>query len=279
MSNFKTENIRSHQELFDLSEELQGIAEELKNAFNKASAIQDFRRSKIPLYKTIYLFFITNAMRQYPSIHILCVYGYAYCASPILRSLWENLVSIKYILLSDDGQLDETEANLKAKRFEEYRWVNMSKMLRYWKNDDGVQRKDLQEAIVSRNDEIIAKVNEFMKIYKTKHLNSWSGLSIEEMAKKLNMLGDYNLVYRMCCNLSHPSSLGLQLGVEKNPQTTIFSTKPSNDQVKSVLMIAIQYFHEFLVLHDHLFSLKMFNELTAFQKKARVVFESNKYQA
>lgn len=278
MINFKAENIKGYKELFNLSDELESLTDEIRNSFNAASVKNDFRRSKIPLYKSIFLYFSHTAMRQFPSIYILCAEGYAYSASPILRSLWENLVSVKYMLLDKNKNLNEEEANLKAQRFEEYRWVNMSKMLHYWKSNNGEINQKLCENIVSKEDEILNKIKEFKKTFKTNDVRSWSGLSIEAMAEKIDMLQDYNLLYRLCCNLSHPSFLGLQLGVVKGREKTNFFSGPSSEHLICVLETAITCFYEFLFLHDYLFLLGMTDKLKVFQQKARLVFESEKYR-
>ena len=47
MSDFKIENIKNHKELFNLSEELESIAEEVRCVFNDASEKSNFRRSKM----------------------------------------------------------------------------------------------------------------------------------------------------------------------------------------------------------------------------------------
>ena len=175
--------------------------------------------------------------------------------------------------------LDKSPNN-KAERFMNYKWIEMQKYLKYWKMEDEVRNKELRRNILSKENDVLRNVNNFKKKFNvTKgQLSTWSGVSIENMAQKIGMLGEYNLMYRTCCSFSHPGFLGALQGVDRGRDYTIFSPKPSFEHIVVNLKSAVQYLHEFLVIFDHIFKLEMEEKLDDFQKRALKVFEMDKYK-
>ncbi len=271
--NFKEENIKKHSELFCVTDEVHALADELMYAFNCKSNTEDFRPSQMPLHKTVFLYLFNAALKQYASIKVLCLEGYGQSSSIILRSMLENLISIKYMIFS------ENTSSL-AERFIGYRWIDMRKSLNYWRMEDKVKNKDLRDKILLKEKEIEQKCKDFKERFNIKkgQLKTWSGLSIEEMAQKADMLADYNLMYRLSCNFSHSGFLGAQPGVDKGLNHTLFSSKPAFDFIIGVLESAIQYLHEFLSTYNHMFKLEKERELSDFHKKAIKVFGMSKYK-
>jgi len=270
MANFQEENIKRYPELSKIVQRLQAITDEITDTFNNKSKNNDWRRSKMPCHKNLLNYFLMTAIRQFDAISVLCSEGYGDCSLVILRSMLENLISLKYIVLGEK-QIEE-----RAERFENYKWVDMKKQLTYWKNSKGVVQKDTQEDILSKEAIILSSVEDFKKrfnINNEREFRTWSGISIEEMADRVNMSDAYNLMYRMCCLFSHPSFLGQQQGVTKNNDYTIFSTKPSFRNIEVNLMTAIHYLFEFLIIFDHLFNLCMLQKLKDFQLDAVRTFE------
>ncbi|HWZ23471.1 MAG TPA: DUF5677 domain-containing protein, partial [Cytophagaceae bacterium] len=272
MENFRINNLERNSELFNLANELEVLADEMRHVFNGKSKENDFRRSKMPLHKTVFLYLITTVMQRFNSIRILCTEGYGQCSLIILRSMLESLISAKYIIL------DEKVANERAERFEEYRWVEMRKHLKYWKTED-VHNKELAKTILSRETEVIDNFNKFKErfIKNNKELSTWSGNSIEDMARDVGMLADYNSVYRLCCNSSHPSFLGTGQSVVKTKEATHYSSSPSLQNVIANVEMSIVYFAEFLFIYDYLFGLGMRQRIYDYQTKAKQVFALRKY--
>ena len=185
----------------------------------------------------------------------------------------EHLISAKYMLL------DNRVANERAERFEEYRWVEMKKQLKYWKMKDEVHDKELAKSILSKEKDVVDNFNRFKTkfIKNDKELSTWSGSKVEDMAKDVGMLGDYSSVYRLCCNFSHPSFLGTVQSVVRAKDATHYSSNPSSQNVIANVEMSIVYFTEFLFIYDHLFGLGMRQKICDYQAKAKQVFDLEKY--
>ncbi|MCK5491940.1 MAG: hypothetical protein KAJ14_02380, partial [Candidatus Omnitrophica bacterium] len=171
MANFREENIQKHSELFEVADELSALADELMYAFNCRSKIEDFRPSKIPKHKTVFLYLFNAVLKQYASLKVVCLEGYGQSSSIILRSMLENLISIKYMIFS------ENTSSL-AERFIGYRWIDMRKSLNYWRMEDKVKNKDLRDQILLKEKEIEQKCKDFKERFNIKkgQLKTWSGL-------------------------------------------------------------------------------------------------------
>ncbi len=273
LNEFKQKNIKEHFELFQITEELELTADEMRYKYNCKSNENDFRRSKLPLFLTIFQYLLNNVMNQYNSIRVLCLEGYGQSGLVILRSILESLITFKYMIS------DEELKNVRAQRFEDYRWVQMKKMLNYWKMEDEVINYAIAKDILSKEDRVLEKVEEFKKTYDVKNdreLSTWSGISIFKMAKTANELVDYNLLYSTCCNFSHPSILGIQSNVIRNEKVTFYSPKPSFQYIDVNIKSSIDYFLEYLVMFDYFYSLGMKKKLDGYQLRAKKIFEASK---
>lgn len=256
--------------LFHSATELNELAYKMFDSLNT--------RNESPqiLYKTTLLYFLNNVANQYQSITVLCREGYGQSSIVILRAILENLVSIKFMLLKDD---DFTRNNL-AKRFRLYEWIEKEKMLQYWESPHPSQ-EELKDHILQQRDEIKENVNLFKKEFACKDprdLKTWSGVSFPEMTKAVKMTHDYQLIYSLCCKFSHPSFLGSNFLVTKDAINTTYSPGPSSKFIIDSLKNSIVYFHEFLEIFDHCFSLGYTNELKGYTIQTGQVFKQVRNQ-
>ncbi|UCB57056.1 MAG: hypothetical protein JSV30_00200 [Candidatus Omnitrophota bacterium] len=261
---FKHENLKKNKELFECADNLYHLIDTLLIVFNQSS--NNFRPSRIPKYKNTFLYLFNTSIRHYKSIDLLCQEGHGMSALILMRSLLENLITTKYIILNKNP-------NELAQRFEEYKWLLMRKQLKYWKTNKQVESKKLQKSILSKEPEILAKVKEYKVNFKVKNgLSTWSGKSVERMAEVVGMSNEYNLVYRMCCLISHPSMLGIIQEVKRTEEYTYFSSDPSYCNIITNMILTIEYMHTFLSVYNDLFELGKKQELDLFLKKYKVGF-------
>ncbi|HPB69201.1 MAG TPA: DUF5677 domain-containing protein, partial [Candidatus Omnitrophota bacterium] len=64
---------------------------------------QDINRRNIklfdlPAHKRIFLFIMTRAVKTFAAIEVLCKRGYGQDVSALIRSLLENLITVRYII-------------------------------------------------------------------------------------------------------------------------------------------------------------------------------------
>jgi hypothetical protein len=261
-------------EIINLAKNLFDLSQEILRIFNKDVEEKDLRPSKIPAYKNTFLYQLNTSIAQFYSIILLCENKKAEPSLIILRSLLENLISMKFILIA---QTDK-EVILRNERFLEYKCFQMKKLLRYWKESSNVVRKDIQQQVLSKETTILKECESFKQkfgITSNRQLANWSGIPISDMAEKVDMTDEYSLIYTLCCNYTHPSFLGWVQNVKKTPDKTIFSHNTSN-QTFLILQQSIIYFYELLFIFNILFELPCEEKLNDFQNKAKIIFNKKK---
>ena len=248
-----------NKEIFDAAEEAYGLCALLLKEFNS----KKIKLSKLSPHKRIFLFFFTRAMKTYSAVRILCTNGYGQDASTLLRSLLENLISVKYILYGP-GTADQ-----KTVRFVDYKWVIFKRYLSEDKHGFG---KDLGEDIPLNKTMIIGKVDEYKKKYKIssdKGLITWSGKPLRDMARLVNeaLLEEYEFVFRHCSRFSHPSIIGDKEYLNYKNSTLTLSSLPTTIGAVSNLKKAILYLLDFLKMGNILFGLSYEGKIRDFESR------------
>lgn len=261
---------RTYQELFNLSDELFTLSEHAFDLFNRRA--EKFPLNKIPRHKAISLFFLNRGRQDFNSIRILCSSEMGDSATILLRSIFENLISLRYILAAGTN----TERDQLAQRFIDYEIIDKAKQLTYW--EDHAHNKDLKASILSQKKEIVRRCDEFSKKYKIKEplkSPSWSGKNIRIMAKDVEAEGDYLLTYKMCCWYSHPSFIGARQSTFRHETGTTFSLQSDSNTIITVLQSSIAYHSQLTFIFDLLFKLGLKIQLSSFQEKALEKFNQN----
>lgn len=267
MVNFSEQNYKRSSELFDIAAELHKLLDDVATEINK----KQLQLSALENYKKSSLYFFVAAFKSFSAIHILCREGYGQDSSVVLRSLMENLISLKYILIGDRKNRNE-----RAERFVEYRWVELKRLIDYWENH--AFNDALKEKVMSKKEEVYETAAAFKKRYKAKDLSTWAGISIRKMAEEVYMLEEYLLAYRLCCSFSHPSFIGLLERTDRVGDDVMFSSNPSFRGIIEDMKSAISFMMQFLILFDKIFDLKMTSEIKAFEEKTLRIFEMEKYK-
>lgn len=271
-TDFKFENIKRNYELFTLATDFHVLLKDASNIFN----LRSLRLNTLPIHKIVFLYLYNSSVKSYSAIHLLCLEGYGQDSSIILRSLLENLITAKYILY------DIKSADYKAKRFEEYRWVEVKNSLEYWEMRDAYQDEKLKKEILSKKKEVMQNVEDFIKKYNIKNKNDllrWSGISIRKMAEEVSMLEEYLLTYKLCCSFSHPSFIGSLERTKKTLEGINFSSNPSFKGIIEDMKSAILYLYDFLRIYNNVFNLNIEKKLEEIYEKTITTFNIGKYKA
>lgn len=260
-----------NQELFELAEEARGLYLTSLREFNQ----KGFRLAQVPAHKRIFLFFITRMIKTFSAVVVLCREGYAQDAVPLLRTLLEILISVRYILRSPK------EADQKAVRFVDYKWVMLKRQLA---EAEGEGAGEASAEVLNQRRKINEQFEEFKKKYaitSDKALVTWSGKSTRDMARRAgkDLLNEYESAFRVDSQFSHPSIIGDRDYLDFRDNVLSFSFQPGDDGIVPGLKRAIHYLVCFFVLFDSLYELGGAARLAGFAERAATVFQMEKYRS
>ena len=224
--------------------------------------------------KRIFLFFLTRVIKTYSAVCRLSEEGYGQDAAPLLRNLLEMLISAKYILSNP------SEADQKAVRFVEYKWVILKRYLSELEREfQATSADDLQ----TDRGKIDEKFEEFKKKYRIvsdRALVTWSGKTTKDMARAVhkNLLQEYEQAFRVDSRFYHPSIIGDREYLDYRDGALKFTFLPSANGVVICLRRAINYLMDFLLLFNILFDIKGARRIESFRSKLTEVFKMEKYK-
>lgn len=263
-----------YHELLDLSHELDHTAHAIIDDFNKNSP----KLFAVPSHKRIFLFFLTRALKTYSAICLLCKEGYGQDVSTLLRSLLENLISLKYIIH------DPSQADNLAARFVGYKWVIFRRHLPEQERSMRSESQEERDRFYARKELILKNVNDFKKKYNIisdKALLTWSGKTVKDMAKMVDekLMKEYEITFRLCSKFSHPSIISDKEYMISDEESIVFSTLPSFIGVVQNLISAVRYTLEFLSIFNQLYDLKNDEKLRGLEKTFEELCALPKYQS
>lgn len=261
------------KELFDMAFEVEDTTWGLLDKFNQ----REMKLFDFPPHQRIFLFVLTRSIKTYSSILHLCKQGYGQDVSNLLRTLLENLITVKYILRHKDT------ANDLAKRFVSYKWIIFKRHLADQEKNVPLMGEAEKEEFLKKKTVILKHVEEFKKtfnIVSDKALLTWSGKTVRDMAKFVDekLLEEYETTFRLCSRFSHPSILGDQEYIIQDNKHLIFSPLPSSIGVVVNLKNAIKYMLEFLNIIDALYAFHYQPTLNDLRVKFAYISSLEKYQ-
>ena len=163
------------------------IHEELEDA-----VIRD-RNPNTAFARAIDLLFI-QAFKSHGSLYSLCVIGHCEDAATIARRIFEVALQIGYL------DSEEPERENRGKQYLAYFFHLVNGILA--NPSLTPEEREQWQQLYDQN-------KQWLKFNKSGNpLPNWSGLSIAEMARKLNMIQTYNEDYRFLSNMAHGSSAG-----------------------------------------------------------------------
>jgi len=273
MNAYQNTIYEKHKELFDIADEVDNYTRTLLEKFND----RNLKLFDLPAHKRIFLFITTRSVKTFSAIHELCRRGYGQDVSTLLRSLLENLVTVKYILH------DKKTADDKAARFVAYKWIILKRHLpeveKTIKSASDSQKNSFDE----RRKLIAEKVAEFKKKFMLKSdraLLTWSGKTIKDMAKEVSnhLVVEYETTFRLCSRFSHPSILGDNEYLIQDDHNLIFSPLPSIIGVIPNLKNTLRYIIELLSVINDLFDFDENGKIAALEAQCTQIFALEKYQ-
>jgi hypothetical protein len=235
-------------QLFELNENLINLIGKHFNTFRAP-----LKTRKIDVLLAI----IAKAIRSHSATFILCNSGYGMEADSIVRSMFEDMVNITYIL-------NETKRETRARRYIEYIQVQQFFMLDYAKGKRRFKKDFPSEVYNSK----LKSKEKFYKQYKIKDKYKWSGYTFKELCKKTGYSWEYNVFYNLVSQHPHSQPIVMnQLISSQIDDITTFSAGPqtkgqennlisSFDLLCRIMEVASKHFDK----HDLLTELNVLKE-------------------
>lgn len=236
-----------NKELVLLNNELRALADKCMQPFQLDSA----RKGAIHL-------FLGKSYKTHGAILVLASKGYGEDSAILARSLFESYINLKYMLDSDNDEL--------ATRYFAYDFVLQKTMLQDLMSEPNSKKEVLQrEASPKPGDTSIRLIKEnydsAMKRFNFKKQYGWSGKSIEELASLAGRSRNYKTIYNLQCQLSHPSTRGMNDYFNRSQSDLIMNIGTSDNYVQESLVMAFDYFGSLLDISADFMSWKIQKEL------------------
>ena len=193
-------------------------------------------------------FLMSKAYKTQNAMLILCESGYGEDATVLVRTIFEIMVNLLYILQ------DETDE--RAYRYINYDWILRRKMYRYVKSKPEVfekmktdgRHKDWKEII----DEVEKRAGEVDAKYGYKG-NQWSDKNIHEMASSVGRQDASDTIYRLQCQFSHSlSRVANDYGKDNGSDGFEYFVGPSENWVEENLVATFDFLVHILESHRKL---------------------------
>ena len=223
------------------------------------------RLKELPSHKRIFLFFLTRTLKTFAAVEALSKNGFSQDTSTLVRSLLENLITVRYILMHPKT------ADQKAVRFVDYKWVIFKRYLPEASENPATIKDPLRRELFSQKDTIEKRIQEFKLKYRVisdKALVTWSGRALRDMARMAGhgLLEEYDTTFRLASRFTHPGIIGDREYVHYEDNALVFSPLPSGVGVEMSMRTALKFMLQFLAIFDEEFSLGSGKEIQTLQK-------------
>jgi hypothetical protein len=217
------------------------------------------------LEKAVTLFHYIRASYLLEAINKLCVEGLATEAMVILRSLLNLYINIKWLTSGDSKKRFEKFADFEVV----FKKSVIDKILEFGDIQDEI--KDDDPAI---HDDAFKKVKEKYNLKKGRDFYKWSGKSIFQMAKDVNLEKEYQIIYGRLSSTEHTGPESVREYLDDSDIGKIIVRKgPRDENIDMVLLTSLDYYFNVKVIMHKIFYLdwsdktKLEQEVTALKKK------------
>lgn len=204
--------------------------------------------------------FLGKSYKTHAAILALAEKGYGEDATVLSRSIFESFINLKYILSQNNDDL--------AVRYIAYDLVVQKVML-----EDVMSEPESRKMFVDRSlrpkpgdtdmKSIKSNYKEVMDRYKFDSRYGWSGKTIEQLSTVAGRYRQYKTIYSLQCQLSHPSSRGMNSYYKPNGSGLIMDIGTSESYVEESLVMAFDYFGSLLDIVGDLMNWKIDEQLTS----------------
>lgn len=226
--------------LFNFNKELKDVVDDI---FKK--------KCKADEPKTAFASFsLGKAYKTHEAIIILCSEGYGEDAAILVRSLFELLITLLYILK------DTTDE--RANRYYAYDWVLRKKMFDYTKTKPEIV-KEMEDRVAKPKagdtsiDEVLKMANEVQQKYKYNNRTGWSDKSIFDMASEVGRLDNYKTVYALQSQIAHSAVRVMNDYVKDSGSGLNIMVGPGLNWIENDLVALFDFYYSIVGECDKLF--------------------------
>lgn len=183
--------------------------------------------------------FLGKSYKTHAATLSLCEKGYGEDAAILIRSLFENFINLKYILSAEDDS--------RAERYLDFDFVLQKMMLDYAQDKPELLKMiEEREKRPKPNDMDIKTINSMAKKATDQHgfnmVKGWSDKSIKQMSEDIGRGDQYKTVYRLQCQLSHPTPRGMNTYFNRNSEGWVMEIGTNENYIEESLVTAFDFF-------------------------------------
>lgn len=206
--------------------------------------------------KSILIYAFVKGYRTSNSVLLLCEKGNGQDAFMLVRTLFELMVTVGYIFNKDTEE--------RTKMYNGYDWVLRDKMFRNISNN-----KQAQKLLKERNSGIdFDEMEQKAKTHKETYGNSWSGKSIEKMAKEIGVGQLYKTLYALGSQLTHSAPRSANDYMKVKDDEVELLTYPSEIYVNESLVGCFFCFYHIIQQLNEILELGIGKELRELEWEA-----------
>jgi hypothetical protein len=241
-SDFYEDNIvyREFKPFFDLGKAIFDFGNQSQDdvrPWNKDESLQSHLRDVVSrLY--------CSSLKTFLSVLILCNKGYGEDAMSLVRTIFDNYLTLRYIQQNPSDSIY---------KFMNYPFLEKKFMLDKAKLPDGKLRPNVKVLFLKKEMEILRQYHQVKVFYvkegqdEEKCLNKfksgrWAGVSRRRMAEETCLAFDYDYVFHFHSHFTHPHPMGLSGFCEETESEVRYRVKLSSKEVFPSLPVAIRYF-------------------------------------
>lgn len=225
-----------YKRLFDVNYQLREIATQ---SMAKIIPMTSARHGIVQL-------FLGKSYKTHKAILLLAQNGYGEDAVILARSLFEMLVNLTYIFAKDN-------------EYRATRYIAYDAVVRQMMYEDSMSIKSTRDLFLERQkdpkpgDESIEVVKkDYLEAVKQYNFDKigWSGKDMKTLSKLAGRLHDYKTMYNLQCQLSHPSTRGMNDYFTRGKNDLIMNVGPNENYVETVLVMSHDYLYSILEICD-----------------------------
>lgn len=235
----------THRDLFDLNDDL--LRQVIKMTSETQVVPRDFSKTAAAVILGLY----TKACKTFRAIQVLCRFGLGEDALNLLRVLIETLVNMRYIGVTHKGLRER-----RAQKFAFHGAIWKQKYLLAAERDKipvtslSQSEKDELARIVEYIKQEYGK-EEFKKMSKS---HQWDGVSMADMAKKVELQSLYHIAWRSSSESAHARDIREHIGYREK-KGFFLKIMPGEGWLEPVLWVSNIVFFGIVDKADELFQL------------------------
>ncbi|MCL4339156.1 DUF5677 domain-containing protein [Patescibacteria group bacterium] len=230
---------KEYSNLFGFNRELKGVVDDI---FKKKCNADTPKKA----YTS---FTLGKAYKTHEAVLILCSEGYGEDAAILVRSLFELLVTLQYIL--------KDKTDYRINRYFAYDWVLRKKMFDYAKTKPEIL-KEIEGRVISPQpgdtniEEVTKMAKEVQEKYKYKRFG-WSDKTIYDMALEIGRIGNYRTIYALQSQIAHTAVRVINEYVKDSGLGLNIMVGPGLNWIENNLVAVFDFYYSLIGECDKLF--------------------------